>query len=92
VLVSDPDGGRPPDAGYLERLNSNAARRIPQELWPIVRRKLDQIEAATKLEDLMIAVEDCGRVGYRPLVCTVRLHVVLSPRSRPWAVATIVSG
>jgi proteic killer suppression protein len=34
--------------------NSKAARRIPRELWPIVRRKLDQIDAVTKLEDLKV--------------------------------------
>ena len=33
-------------------VNSKAARRIPKELWPIVRRKLDQIDAVTKLDDL----------------------------------------
>jgi proteic killer suppression protein len=35
-------------------INSKAARRIPRELWPIVRRKLDQIDAVTKLEDLKV--------------------------------------
>jgi len=34
--------------------NSRAARRIPIELWPVVRRKLDQIDAASKLEDLRV--------------------------------------
>jgi len=34
--------------------NSKAARRIPRGLWPIVRRKLDQIDAVTKLEDLKV--------------------------------------
>ena len=33
-------------------INSNAARRIPGELWPNVRRKLDQLDAVTRLEDL----------------------------------------
>jgi proteic killer suppression protein len=32
-------------------VNSKAARRIPKDLWPIVRRKLDQIDAVTKLDD-----------------------------------------
>ncbi len=32
-------------------VNSRAARRIPRELWPIVRRKLDQIDAVTRLAD-----------------------------------------
>jgi toxin HigB-1 len=35
-------------------VNSKAARRIPRELWPNVRRKLDQIDAVTRLEDLKV--------------------------------------
>jgi proteic killer suppression protein len=35
-------------------VNSKAARRIPRELWPIVRRKLDQIDAVTGLDDLKV--------------------------------------
>ena len=35
-------------------VNSKAARRIPRELWPIVRRKLDQLDAVTRLEDLRV--------------------------------------
>ena len=35
-------------------VNSKAARRIPRELWPIVRRKLDQIDAVTRLDDLNV--------------------------------------
>jgi len=35
-------------------LNTKAARRIPRDLWPIVRRKLDQIDAVTKLDDLKV--------------------------------------
>ena len=35
-------------------VNSKAARRIPRELWPSVRRKLDQIDAVTRLEDLKV--------------------------------------
>jgi proteic killer suppression protein len=33
-------------------VNSKAARRIPRELWPNLRRKLDQIDAVTTLDDL----------------------------------------
>jgi proteic killer suppression protein len=33
-------------------VSSKAARRIPQALWPVVCRKLDQIDAVTRLEDL----------------------------------------
>jgi proteic killer suppression protein len=35
-------------------VNSRAARRIPTSLWPVVRRKLDQIDAVSKLEDLRV--------------------------------------
>ena len=35
-------------------VNTKAARRIPRDLWPIVRRKLDQIDAVTRLEDLKV--------------------------------------
>ena len=35
-------------------VNSKAARRLPQELWPAVRRKLDQIDAVMRLDDLKI--------------------------------------
>ena len=34
--------------------NSKAARRILRELWPHVRRKLDQIDAVTRLDDLKV--------------------------------------
>ena len=33
-------------------VNTKAARHIPRELWPVVRRKLDQIDAVIRLEDL----------------------------------------
>ena len=35
-------------------VNSKVARRIPKALWPIVRRKLDQIDSVTKVEALRI--------------------------------------
>jgi proteic killer suppression protein len=35
-------------------VNSKAARRIPRELWPNVRRRLDQIDAVTSLDDLKV--------------------------------------
>ena len=35
-------------------VNSKAARRIPRELWPNVRRRLDQIDAVTRLDDLKV--------------------------------------
>ena len=35
-------------------VNSKAARRIPRAIWPVLRRKLDQLDAVTRLEDLQI--------------------------------------
>ena len=35
-------------------VNSKAAPRIPKDLWPVVRRKLDQIDAVTSLDDLRV--------------------------------------
>lgn len=33
-------------------VDSKMARRIPKDLWPVVRRKLDALNAATSTEDL----------------------------------------
>ncbi len=33
-------------------LDSKKARQIPKELWPIVRRKLDQLNRAVQIEDM----------------------------------------
>jgi proteic killer suppression protein len=35
-------------------LDTRAARTIPKAIWPIVRRKLDMINAATDLRDLRV--------------------------------------
>lgn len=35
-------------------VNSKAARRIPRGLWSAVSRKLDQIDAVTRLDDLKV--------------------------------------
>ncbi len=35
-------------------VNSKAARRIPRAIWPVVRRKLDQLDAVVRLEDLQV--------------------------------------
>lgn len=32
--------------------NTKAARAIPRQLWPVIRRKLDYLQAATRLEQL----------------------------------------
>jgi len=34
--------------------NSRDARRFPQELWPIARRKLDMLNAAADIHDLRV--------------------------------------
>ena len=34
--------------------NTKAARRIPRDLWSVVRRKLDQIDAVTRLDALKV--------------------------------------
>jgi toxin HigB-1 len=33
---------------------TKAARRLPKTLWPLIRRKLDALHAATSLEDLRV--------------------------------------
>lgn len=35
-------------------VNSKAARRVPRALWPVIQRKLDQIDAVTQLADLRV--------------------------------------
>ena len=35
-------------------VNSKAARRVPRAIWPAIRRKLDQIDVVTRLEDLQV--------------------------------------
>jgi toxin HigB-1 len=34
--------------------DSKAARNVDKALWPVVRRKLDMVNAATKLDDLRV--------------------------------------
>ncbi len=34
--------------------DSRAARRLPKELWPVIRRKLDALHAAVTLVDLRV--------------------------------------
>ena len=38
------------DVHYAD--NTKAARRIPQDIWPVARRKLNQLAAAAELGDL----------------------------------------
>jgi proteic killer suppression protein len=35
-------------------VNSKAARSVPRAIWPVIRRKLDQIDAVTRLEDMRV--------------------------------------
>ena len=35
-------------------VNSRPARRIPRDLWPVVIRKLDQLDAVTRLDSLKV--------------------------------------
>jgi proteic killer suppression protein len=35
-------------------VNSKAARRVPRALWPVIRRKLDQLDAVTQLAELRV--------------------------------------
>lgn len=35
-------------------VNSKAARRVPKSLWPGIRRKLDQIDSVSRVEDLRV--------------------------------------
>lgn len=63
-------------------VNSKAARRIPKTLWPVVRRKLDQIDSVTKLDDLRVppgnqlhALER-DRVGYHAIRVNDQYRIV----------------
>ena len=33
-------------------VNSREARRLPRQLWPVIRRKLDQLDVVTQLDDM----------------------------------------
>ena len=35
-------------------VNSRPARRIPRDLWPVVVRKLDQIDTVTRVDSLRV--------------------------------------
>jgi proteic killer suppression protein len=35
-------------------VNSKAARRLPRALWPVIRRKLDQLDVVSQLDDLRV--------------------------------------
>lgn len=54
ALRHAPQNRRLTDRDIWNGVKSKAARRIPRESWPIVRRKLDQVDAATRLDDLKV--------------------------------------
>ena len=63
-------------------VNSKAARRVPKPLWPMIRRKLDQIDSVTKLDDLRVppgnrlhALED-DLVGYHAIRVNDQYRIV----------------
>jgi proteic killer suppression protein len=35
-------------------VNSRTARRIPRSLWPVIQRKLDQLDSVTTIADLPV--------------------------------------
>ena len=41
-------------ADLFRERNTRAARRIPRELWRVVQRKLKLLDAAARLQDLLI--------------------------------------
>jgi proteic killer suppression protein len=41
-------------ADLFRERNTRAARRIPRDLWRVVERKLKLLDAAARLEDLLI--------------------------------------
>jgi proteic killer suppression protein len=43
-----------PTADLFRERNTKAARSVPHELWPVVRRKLKMIDVASQLEDLRV--------------------------------------
>lgn len=41
-------------ADLFRQRNTRAARRIPQSLWRVVQRKLKLLDAAARLDDLLV--------------------------------------
>ena len=35
-------------------VNSRTARRIPRAIWPVIQRKLDQLDSVTRLDQLRV--------------------------------------
>ena len=63
-------------------VNSKAARRIPKALWPVIRRKLDQIDTAPKLDDLRVPpgnrlhALEADRAGYHAIRVNDQYRIV----------------
>lgn len=51
-MIRSFDDATTSDVFYGE--DTRAARRLPKELWPVIRRKLDALHAATTLNDLRV--------------------------------------
>ena len=51
-MIRSFDGMTTRDVFYGE--DSRAARRLPKELWSVIRRKLDALHGATALNDLRV--------------------------------------
>ena len=54
VLGDDPDACRRHHQGYLERRQHQGHPAYFSRSWPVVQRKLDQVDSVTKLEDLKV--------------------------------------
>jgi toxin HigB-1 len=54
-------------------VNSKAARRIPQALWPVIRRKIDQIDTVTSIDALRVLPGN-------------RLHPLIGDRAGQYAI------
>jgi toxin HigB-1 len=54
-------------------VNSKAARRIPQALWPVIRREIDQIDTVTSIDALRVPPGN-------------RLHPLIGDRAGQYAI------
>jgi proteic killer suppression protein len=54
-------------------VNSKAARRMPRAMWPVVQRKLDQIDSVTTLDALRVPP---GNRLHRPVDDLTGFHAI----------------
>ena len=57
TLERDPDVRDEPTSDVYHGRETKAARTLPKELWPVIRRKLDAIHQARSLQDLRLPQE-----------------------------------